>query len=206
MNCTVGAHTPQFLSPSEESLTTEASGIPDLYTMPLPIPSLEGLQTQRLHFRRPVMEDHTWWMDYISNAEAIRFMPFTLGSVADAKGFIQRSLDRIAADGSCLNVISDHATNTPVGMVGLLTQQVDGIPELEVGYHLLPAAWGKGYASEAAMACKNFAWERGLAPSLISLIDHGNHRSQAVARRNGMHHEKDTVHRGTPAMVFRVAR
>lgn len=172
----------------------------------LPIPSLNGLQTRRLQFRRPVLADHLWWMEYINNAEAIRFMPFSLGSTADARAFIQRSLDRIAADGSCLNVVFRRDTGQPVGMVGLLTQEVDNTGELEIGYHLLPSAWGNGYASEAAMACKAFAWQHGLAPSLISLIDHGNHRSQAVALRNGMHHEKDTVHRGTPAMVFRVER
>ena len=89
-------------------------------------------------------------------------------------------------------------------MVGLLTQVVDDKPELEVGYHLLPSAWGSGYATEAAMACKAFAQERGLATSVISLIDHDNVRSRSVALRNGMHHEKDTVHHGEPAQVFRV--
>lgn len=170
----------------------------------LPIPSLEDLTTERLVFRHPVMDDHQWWMEYINNAEAIRFMSFTLGSEADAKAFIQRSLDRMAADGSCLNVVSERATGRPVGMIGLLAQVVDGIPELEIGYHLLPSAWGKGYATEAAMACKEFARQHALAPSVISLIDHDNFKSQAVAKRNGMAFEKDTVHRGTPAMVFRV--
>ncbi|MEO7082349.1 MAG: GNAT family N-acetyltransferase [Flavobacteriales bacterium] len=170
----------------------------------LPIPSLEGLTTERLSFRRPSLEDCSWWMEYMNNAEAIRFMPFTLGSENDCTGFVQRSLDRIARDGSCLNVVSERISNKPVGMIGLLTQEVDGIAELEIGYHLLPSAWGHGYAAEAAIACKVFAQEHALAPSVISLIDHDNAKSQAVAKRNGMQFEKDTVHRGSPAMVFRV--
>lgn len=170
----------------------------------LHIPSLEGLTTEQLVFRQPVLADSTWWMEYMNNAEATRFMPFTVGSETDCAAFIQRSLDRIARDGSCLNVISERASNKPVGMIGLLTQEVDDITELEIGYHLLPSAWGRGYATEAAMACKEFAREHELAPSVISLIDHGNLKSQGVAKRNGMRYEKDTVHRGTPAMVFRV--
>ncbi len=169
----------------------------------LPIPSMEGVTTERLTFRHPVLEDRTWWMEYINHAEAIRFMPFTLGSVADCTAFIQRSLDRIARDGSCLNAITDHTTGKPIGMVGLLTQEVDGIAELEIGYHLLPTAWGHGYATEAAMACKAFAQQRALAPSLISLIDPQNFKSQAVARRNGMRHEKMGMYRGESVMVFR---
>ncbi len=169
----------------------------------LPIPSLEGLTTERLLFRHPVLDDCSWWMEYLNSEEAIRFMPFTVGNASDCQFFIQRSLERIARDGSCLNVVSERATGRPVGMIGLLTQEVDGIAELEIGYHLLPSAWGHGFATEAAMACKAFAQQHALAPSVISLIDYDNRKSQAVATRNGLHYDKDTVHRGVPAMVFR---
>ena len=165
---------------------------------------MHGVTTERLLFRRSGMEDIDWWMAYINSAEAIRFMPFTLGSEADARAFIQRSLDRAATDGSGLNAIIERSTGRPVGMIGLLTQVVDEVDELEIGYHLVPSAWGHGFATEAAIACREFARAHRCAPTVISLIDHQNFASQAVARRNGMHHEKDTVHRGVPAMVWRV--
>lgn len=169
----------------------------------LPIPSMDGHSTTRLVFRHPTLEDRSWWMAYHNDAEAIRFMRFTVGNEADCIFFIQRSLDRIARDGSGLNVISERSSGTPVGMVGLLTQEVDGVDELEIGYHLLPSAWGKGFATEAAIACKAFAAGHRLADSVISLIDPENHKSQAVAARNGMIREKRTVHRGFDAWVFR---
>jgi len=165
---------------------------------------MNGVTTQRLLFRTTTMEDRTWWMEYMNDAQAIRFMPFTVGSREDCRAFIQRTLDRYAADGSGLNAIIERATEKPVGMIGLLTQVVDGVDELEIGYHLLPSAWGHGYATEAAVACREFAQVHTLAPSVISLIDAGNLTSQAVARRNGMVHEKNVVHRGVPALVWRV--
>ena len=171
----------------------------------LPIPSLTGLATERLVFRRLVPSDADWWMDYMNNAEAIRFMPFKLGDRADCEMMIQRSLERYAKDRSGLNAILLRDGEVPVGQCGLLTQEADGLPELEVGYHFLPQHWGKGYAAEAAIACKNYVLEHGLAPSVISLIDPGNHRSQAVATRNGMVREKLTTHRGIPAHVWRVS-
>ena len=173
--------------------------------MRLPIPSMHGVTTERLVFRHTSMDDRSWWMEYINSADAIRFMPFTVGSEQDCAFFIQRSLDRYATDGSGLNAIIEQATGRPIGMIGLLVQVVDDMDELEVGYHLLPSAWGKGYASEAAIACKEFAKEHHCAASVISLIDHENVASQAVAKRNGMTYEKDTVHRGVPAMVWRVS-
>ncbi|MFZ1686700.1 MAG: GNAT family N-acetyltransferase [Flavobacteriales bacterium] len=171
----------------------------------LPVPTMEGVATERLQFRRPTMADRGWWMEYMNSAEAIRFMPFSVGSEEDCTAFIQRTLDRIARDGSGLNVVSDVEQDRPLGMVGLLTQEVDGIDELEIGYHLLPSSWGRGYATEAAIACREFAQVRKLALSVISLIDPDNHKSQAVATRNGMQVEKRTVHRGVEALVFRVA-
>lgn len=169
------------------------------------IPSMHGVTTERLVFRHTSMDDVSWWMEYINSAEAIRFMSLTVGSEASCREFIQRSIDRRATDGSGLNAIMEQATGKPVGMIGLLTQVVDEMDELEIGYHLLPSAWGRGFATEAAIACKEFAREHRCAPSVISLIDHQNFASQAVARRNGMHYETDTVHRGVPAMVWRVA-
>ena len=169
------------------------------------IPSMDGVVTERLVFRHTSMDDLSWWMGYINDAQAIRFMSLTLASEASCREFIQRSLDRRVTDGSGLNAIIEQATGNPVGMIGLLTQVVDGVDELEIGYHLLPSAWGKGFATEAAVACKEFVRQQQLVPSVVSLIDHQNFASQAVAKRNGMSFEKDTVHRGTPAMVWRVA-
>ena len=165
---------------------------------------MHGVTTDRLQFRSVTMADSTWWMEYISSAQAIRFMSLTVGSADSCREFIQRAMDRKVSDGSGLNAIIERSSGKPVGMIGLLTQEVDELYELEVGYHLLPSAWGKGFATEAAIACKEFARQHQLAPSVISLIDPDNLPSQAVAKRNGMVFEKDTVHRGAPAMVWRV--
>lgn len=152
------------------------------------------------------MADRSWWMAYFDSAEAIRFMPFTRGSAADCTQFIQWALDRIARDGSGLNAIIDRFSNKPLGMVGLLTQEVDGVLELEIGYHLLPDVWGHGYATEAAIACKEFVWQHTSVESVVSLIDPGNTGSEAVAKRNGMRLEKHGMHRGEEVMVYRVQR
>lgn len=169
----------------------------------LPIPSLSGLLTERLRFRPLVLDDTSWWMEYISDPESIRFMAFRLGDRDDCQRMIQRSLDRYAHDGSGLHAIELLSSGEPVGQCGLLTQVVDETDELEIGYHLLPSCWGHGYATEAAVSCREFARTNRLAPSIISLIDPGNARSQAVAMRNGMRADKRTVHRGAEAIVFR---
>ncbi|GMG85475.1 GNAT family N-acetyltransferase [Paralimibaculum aggregatum] len=73
------------------------------------------------------------------------------------------------------------------GTVGLW--QPDGWPEIELGWHLAPAAQGRGYATEAARAVRRHAAATLGARRLVSYIAAGNRRSQAVARRLGAVHE-----------------
>jgi RimJ/RimL family protein N-acetyltransferase len=170
----------------------------------LPIPSMHGHTTERLRFRHLTLDDVDAWMPYLNSTEAIRFMAFTQGSRADCVFMLERSLERYGRDGSGLNMLERKDTGEPVGQCGLLTQEVDGVAELEIGYHLLPAHWHQGYATEAAIACKEFALAHKLAPSLISLIDPDNHASQRVARRNGMVPGATALHRGRPAVIHRL--
>lgn len=170
----------------------------------LPIPSLDGLTTARLRFRRLTLADVEAWMPYIESPEAVRFMGFTPGSRADCEAMIQRSLDRYAQNGSGLHMLERRDTGEPVGQCGLLVQEVDGVTELEIGYHLLPAHWHQGYATEAARACRDLAFRLKLAPGLVSLIDVGNTASQRVAQRNGMTEEKRLRWKGLDIVVHRI--
>ncbi len=170
----------------------------------LPIPSLEGLTTERLRFRRITPDDVDVWMPYIESPEAVRFMGFTPGSRSDCAYMIQRALERYAENGSGLHMVERRETGEPVGQVGFLVQDLDGAPELEIGYHLLPAHWHQGYATEAARACRDHAFRLDLAPSLISLIDVGNTASQRVAQRNGMVEDRRTRWKGLDIVVYRI--
>ncbi|MEA2153968.1 MAG: hypothetical protein QOE11_108 [Solirubrobacteraceae bacterium] len=70
--------------------------------------------------------------------------------------------------------------------------QVTGRPEL--GWRLARAAWGRGLATEAAVAARDDALGRlGLA-ELISIIHPANARSQSVARKLGMSIEMHAPH------------
>lgn len=57
-------------------------------------------------------------------------------------------------------------------------------PEAEMGWTLLEAAEGKGYASEAALAALDWAWSNGFE-TLVSYISPANARSIALAKRLG---------------------
>ena len=71
----------------------------------------------------------------------------------------------------------------PLGRVGLLKHA--NWPEVELASHLFEGAEGNGYATEAAQEIRSWAYQSHGLNQLVSYIHHGNHRSQAVAKRLG---------------------
>ena len=77
-------------------------------------------------------------------------------------------------------------TNEMIGQCGLTMQNWKDDEVLEIGYLFERAHWHKGYASEAAKACKKYAFETLNASEVCSIIRDTNIASQNVAIRNGM--------------------
>ena len=72
----------------------------------------------------------------------------------------------------------------PAGTV-LLKPLPNGVGEVEVGWHLHPDSWGHGYATEAARAVVDRAFDEGLL-EVYAVVRPGNRASMAVCARLGM--------------------
>jgi RimJ/RimL family protein N-acetyltransferase len=78
-------------------------------------------------------------------------------------------------------------------------------PGLEIGWRMVRAAWGQGYATEAARAALADIFARTDAAEVLTYTTATNQRAQAVMRRLGMDraaHRDFCFEDGTPAMVF----
>jgi RimJ/RimL family protein N-acetyltransferase len=98
--------------------------------------------------------------------------------------------------GSGLWLLTLRDSGEFVGDCGLTPQQVDGVTEIEVGYHVRAALQGRGLASEAAAACRDYARDVLGADRLIAIIDPRNRPSQRVAEKLGLVVERDSDDRG----------
>ena len=80
--------------------------------------------------------------------------------------------------------IVERSSGVPAGTV-LLKPLPDGAGEIEIGWHLHPDRWGKGFAAEAAQATLEHGFADGLQ-EVWAVTQLDNHRSGRVCRRIGM--------------------
>ena len=93
-------------------------------------------------------------------------------------------------------VVEQNSQNI-IGYCGLFfCPDIDGQSEVEIGYRLARSAWGRGYATEAAKAVRDFALTTLGIQRLIAMIDPSNIASIRVAEKIGMKYEKEVMLEG----------
>jgi RimJ/RimL family protein N-acetyltransferase len=93
-------------------------------------------------------------------------------------------------------------TGVFVGDCGLTPQDVDGIIEIEVGYHVRRSLQGRGYATEAAAASRDYARNVLGLDRLIAIIHPDNAASQRIAEKIGLALEKTVERHGRPRRIY----
>jgi len=150
-------------------------------------PLVHRLDTRRLTLRQWEAKDFEPFAEYYADEETARFV----GGRADRDQAWRRLASQIghwALLGFGYWAVEEKETGRFVGGVGLWRSA--GWPELELGYWLVPAMLGKGYATEAGAASRDLAFDVLRAESLVSYIDPANEPSIRVAERLGARFEK----------------
>jgi len=163
-------------------------------------PLLPG--SRRLTYRRMTEADLDDMARLLGDPEVMAHYPRPR-TRDEAAAWIRWNQDNYARDGFGLWILHDRDGRF-VGDCGLTWQTVDGVEDLELGYHLLPEHQGRGLATEAATACRDLAWTRGVR-RLIAIIAPGNVASRRLAERIGLILERETTKSGLPVQLFSCA-
>ena len=145
--------------------------------------------TLRLRFREMTETDLDSMAALLGDPEVMRFYPAPK-SRDEAAGWIHWNQENYAEHGYGLWIIETHEGEF-VGDCGLTWQPVNGAQKLEVGYHVRSDLQGQGYATEAAIACRDYARDQLEAKELIAIIHPENRASERVAEKIGMHRVAD---------------
>jgi RimJ/RimL family protein N-acetyltransferase len=168
---------------------------------------LNGEETERLRFRLIERSDFNHWLPFFEDPESFRYWnaPLQPPKIECARWY-DKQFGRYDENLGGMNALIEKLSGKLVGHCGLLVQRIDSSLELEIGYSLLPEFWNTGFATEAAMKCRDVAFSRNYSPSLISIISLTNTPSARVAEKNGMIIDKQTVYYNNPVNIFRITR
>lgn len=143
------------------------------------------LQTERLILREMTQDDYPSLCKILQDSEVMYAYE---GSFDDEEVqlWLDGQLRRYKNDGFGLLAVVLKETGIMIGQCGLTWQDYKGGKVLEIGYLFKIKYWHCGYATEAAIACKEYAFRNLNAKEVYSIIRDTNIPSQNVAKRNGM--------------------
>jgi RimJ/RimL family protein N-acetyltransferase len=136
-----------------------------------------------------------------ADKETMAFYPRTK-TRAECLAWIEWNLALYEQHGFGLWVMESLGTGEFLGDCGLTPQTVDEVDEIELGWHTKRECWNQGFATEAAIACRDFALDRLGLDRLVSIIDPGNKASIRVAEKIGMRRERETIHNNKAALIY----
>jgi RimJ/RimL family protein N-acetyltransferase len=149
------------------------------------------LITERLELREMTEGDLDDLARLFGDQDVMRYYQ-RLRTRAETLEWIQKNRRRYRNDGFGLWTVTLRDGGGFVGDCGLTVQLVDGVDELELGYHTDPAHQGRGLATEAAIACRDLARDRFGAHRVIAIVHPDNVASQRVAQKTGLALERRT--------------
>lgn len=143
------------------------------------------IEAERLYLRKMEQSDFGALCKILQDEDVMYAYEGAFGD-NEVQDWLDRQLDRYSRYGFGLWLAVLKETDEVIGQCGLTMQPWKDEEVLEVGYLFQKKFWHCGYASEAAAACKRYAFDVLGADEVCSIIRDTNIPSQNVALRNGM--------------------
>lgn len=148
------------------------------------------------------MDDLRPAFEIFRDAQIMRYIgdgkPFTLDGTARFLAWVQKYQ---AENGFCRWKVIESSSGEIIGSCGLA--RPEGLQEVELGYIMRRASWGKGFATEAAEACMRYGFNNLGFREIIALTGPENTASRRVLEKIGFHNTGLTVHKGEDTLIYK---
>jgi ribosomal-protein-alanine N-acetyltransferase len=146
-----------------------------------------NLTTNRLILRPLQDEDREPFAAMSLDPAVMQFLR-ALPTRAESDAWIDRQMAHTAEHGFGFGAVIAKDTGAFIGIIGLLNVPYDAhfVPAVEIGWRIVRAAWGQGYAPEAAAAALRFGFATLALPEIVANTVYSNHNSQRVMVKLGM--------------------
>lgn len=144
-------------------------------------------QSDRLGFRNWQESDLAVFAEMNAHSEVMKHFPNALDQ-SESNSLLNRLQTHYADNGYTYFAVETLDQKEWIGFIGLVYQTYDSpfTPAVDIGWRLHPSAWGKGYATEGAKRCLEFAFEELQLQEVISVCTHSNANSEKVMQKIGM--------------------
>ena len=164
------------------------------------------LETNRLRFATWIKEDWKEFQKIATDPLVVRYLgtgePWPEERI---KEFVDRQCENWEKHGICLWKVLPKDSDTLIGICGL--QNLPEGPDVEIGWWLAPAYWGKGSGHGSSSAR---AWLTALMSAsferIVAIAQAANRDSLRVMEKIGMRFEREAVHRGIRVVVYAITR
>jgi RimJ/RimL family protein N-acetyltransferase len=152
--------------------------------------SLKILETERLILRHLSSDDAEFMLELLNDPAFIQNIgDRKIRSLEGANTYIQNGpVASYAKHGFGLYLVQLKETGESMGMCGLIRR--DQLDDVDIGYAFLPKFWSKGYATESALAVKEYARDVNGLKRIVAIVDPRNAGSIHVLEKLGMKFEK----------------
>lgn len=147
---------------------------------------MKAIETKRLLIEVVELEDSPFIFKLLNSPTWIQFIGDRgVKTIEDAENYIQKSLlASYAKNGFGLYKVSLKVTKEPIGLCGFL--QRDYLESVDIGFAILPAYEGKGYAFEAAQALMDYGISTLKFKAILAITSQNNTRSQKLLNKIGL--------------------
>lgn len=158
-------------------------------------------KTQNLIIRKITDTDFEALFNLLSNKEVMRYSvrgPYSKEQTKDLMLFIA---DRYTKYPLGIWAVTEKNNDIPIGICGFIPLEDDDT-QYEISYRLLPDFQGKGFATEAAMAVRDYAADIEIH-EFIAFVDPENKSSVRVAEKIGMKFFKNDTYKAIPIVLYK---
>lgn len=151
--------------------------------------------SERLGFRSWQPEDIDPMQQINSDEQVMEFFPGLLTKEQTAD-FIERMNRQFAEKGFCYFAVDILATKEFIGFIGLSEQRypADFTPCIDIGWRLKSSVWNKGFATEGAKRCLEYAFEYLGIKEVYSVAPKVNIKSELIMQKIGLQKQYEFEH------------
>jgi RimJ/RimL family protein N-acetyltransferase len=168
------------------------------------------IETERLILRELVPDDAAGMFALDSDPEVHKYVgnkPIT--SIDQASHVIELIRAQYAANGIGRWAVIERATGNFVGWSGLklMKEPINGhVNHLDLGYRFIKQYWGRGYATETAVASVRYGFEEMNRQHIYGITHIDNLASQNVLKKCGLKFVETFDFEGTPHHWFQIQK